>query len=54
MDIIYWLIRSSSKMEGDGVKGWIGGIVILAICEYQFNKEQHPGNNISIFKEKSS
>ena len=51
MDLIYWSVRSSSRIRGDRVKDV--GIVILASCEYHFirvyeNLVQHPSNNISI------
>ncbi len=36
MDLIYGSFRSSSGRGGDGVKGWMGGIVIVASCEYFF------------------
>ena len=37
MDIIYWLVRSSSMRIGVGVlEGWMGGIVILASCVHHF------------------
>ena len=41
--------------EGMGYRVLMGGIIILASCEYQFNKVhenlvQHPSNNISINK----
>ena len=44
MDLIYWLVLSSSKMRREG------GIVILASCEYNFirvhkNLVHHPSNN---------
>ena len=53
MDFIYWSVRPSSMRRGNGVKGFIGGIVILAKCEHRFigvdkNMAQHPSNNISI------
>ena len=47
------LVRSYNRWAGDRVKRWIGGIVILASCEYDFirvneNHVQYPSNNISI------
>ena len=53
MNFIYWLVRSYNRWRGDRVKRWIGGIVILASCEYDFirvdeNHVQYPSNNISI------
>ena len=42
MEIIYWSVRSSSRWGGDrikvrdGVKGWMGGIVILASYKFYF------------------
>ena len=53
MNIIYRLITSSSKMEGDGVKGWMGGAVTLASHELQIIKSnenlvQHANHNIWI------
>ena len=47
MNLIYWPVHSCSRM-----RGWMGCIVILASCEYHFNRvhenlEQHPSNNIS-------
>ena len=48
---IYWSVRSSSRREGLGLRGW--NIVILASCEYQFirvheNLVQHQSNYILI------
>ena len=49
MDLIYWPLCSSSKMEGEGVEG----IVTFASSEWHFIKVhgklvQHPSNNLSI------
>ena len=40
-------------MEGIGKRGWMGGIVILARCEFYFTREhgnlvKHPSNDKSI------
>ena len=53
MDIIYWSVRLSSKRGGVGVKGFDGGIILLASCEYYFirvhkNQGQYQSNNIFI------
>ena len=53
MNLIYWLVSSSSRRVKDGVQRVDGGIVILASCEYPFirvhkNLVQYPSKNISI------
>ena len=50
MELIYWSVRSSSWVGGDGVEG---GIIILSSCEHPFIRVhevlvQHPSDNISI------
>ena len=51
MDLIYWSVRSSSRMRGD-----VWGFRYLASFEHQFirlneNLVQYPSNNISILPE---
>ena len=55
MDLIFWSARSSSRREGDGVKG-VDGVYSFFFGSYEphfirvhENLEQHPSNNISIF-----
>ena len=36
MELIYGLVRSSSRRGGYDVKGLDGGIVILSRCEFNF------------------
>ena len=53
MELIYWPVRSSSWVGGNGVDGAEGGIIFLASCEHPFirvhkNLVQHTSNNISI------
>ena len=53
MDLIYWSICSFCTRAGAGVKGWFGGIVIVASYGHHFfrvseNLVQHPSNNVSI------
>ena len=53
-NLLAWSVcSSSSRKEGDWVKGVEGGIIFLASCEHHFvrlheNLLQHPSNNISI------
>ena len=51
IDLMYWSVRSCSRRGGDGIKVWMGGIVILASSEYHFIRVhekivQHQSNNI--------
>ena len=36
IEFIYWSVRSSSRKEGDRVKGVEGGIIILAHYKFHF------------------
>ena len=48
MELIYCSVRSSGKSGGGGVKGWMGGIIILARCEFHFIGERKIWNNIEV------
>ena len=39
MELIYWLVRSSSRRKGDGIMGVEGGIITLARCVFLFIRE---------------
>ena len=52
MDLMYWSVLLSSRSGGDGVKGYMLAIVILASCEFHSirvneNLVQHPSNGIN-------
>ena len=53
MNLIYYSVRSFRSRLRNGVKGFMGSIVILACCEHHFIRVhkilvQHPSNNKSI------
>ena len=48
MDLIYWSIRSSSKRDGDGVKGFDGGNRYFSQMRVLENMVQHSSNYIQI------